>query len=305
MKLKNRQDDASAPELNEWLKMYDWFAELRDDDPAGPADHGIAEPADDSAPRPETVATPAASWPAAVAEASAGTEASARAATLEITPPHAAPGATRREASTPRATIGDQLRRPVGVVRDGFLYLAPRRSGGARRSRHSRPRDLGRLAHRCPRPTGLPQMPADQPRLPGHLPGYPVGPGQRHHLGRPDDRRHALPPRRPQPWLAGGRGNPGRAGCGHLPPPGTLGGTGNTQASTTPASQPPRSARTRHRHPTAPPPRSSHRPAGSRGSLGGNVIIPRKPVTKRASRISSCGMPPVPRVSDVWPQFFS
>ena len=65
MKLKNRQDDASAPELNEWLKMYDWFAELRDDDPAGPADHGLAEPADDSAPRPETVATPAASWPAA------------------------------------------------------------------------------------------------------------------------------------------------------------------------------------------------------------------------------------------------
>jgi hypothetical protein len=113
MKLKNRQDDASAPELNEWLKMYDWFAELRDDDPAGPADHGLAEPADDSAPRPETAATPTASWPVAVAEASAGTEAGVRAAALEITPPQAAPGATRREASTPRATIGDQLRRPV------------------------------------------------------------------------------------------------------------------------------------------------------------------------------------------------
>lgn len=113
MKLKNRQDDASAPELNEWLKMYDWFAELRDDDPAEPVDHGLAEPADDSGTRPETTATPPASWPTAVAEASAGTEASARAATLEIAPPYAAPVATRHEVSPPRAAIGDQLRRPV------------------------------------------------------------------------------------------------------------------------------------------------------------------------------------------------
>jgi hypothetical protein len=115
MKLKNRQDDASAPELNEWLKMYDWFAELRDDDPAGPADHGLAEPADDSGPRPETAAAtaPPASWPTVVAEAGTGTEASAGAATLEITPSHAAPVAARREASPLRAAIGDQLRRPV------------------------------------------------------------------------------------------------------------------------------------------------------------------------------------------------
>jgi hypothetical protein len=119
MKLKNRQDDASAP-LNEWLKMYDWFAELRDDDPAEPTDHGLAEPADEGDPRPETPSTttaPPASWPAAVAEASAGTETSARADTLEITPPptppHGAVGATRREDSPLRATIGDQLRRPV------------------------------------------------------------------------------------------------------------------------------------------------------------------------------------------------
>src|ERR1700729_3369944 len=61
MKLKNRQDDASALE---WLRTYDWFAELRDD-PAEPADHGLAEPADDSGPRPETTAAPSASWPAA------------------------------------------------------------------------------------------------------------------------------------------------------------------------------------------------------------------------------------------------
>ena len=37
MKLKNRRDDASAPETDEWAKMNDWFAELRDDRPAGPA----------------------------------------------------------------------------------------------------------------------------------------------------------------------------------------------------------------------------------------------------------------------------
>jgi hypothetical protein len=105
MKLKNRRDGASALELNEWLKMYDWFAGLRDDDPAGPARAG--------GPRPEATATPPASWPTAVAGASAGTEASARADTLEITPPHGPLGATRREASPPRAAIGDQLRRPV------------------------------------------------------------------------------------------------------------------------------------------------------------------------------------------------
>ena len=108
MKLKNRQDDASALE---WLRTYDWFAELRDDDPAGPADHGLAEPADDHGPRPETAAAPPASWPAAFAEVSA------RADTPEITPPptppHRALGATRREPSLLRATIGDQLRRPV------------------------------------------------------------------------------------------------------------------------------------------------------------------------------------------------
>ena len=31
MKLKNRRDDASTPETDEWAKMNDWFAELRDD----------------------------------------------------------------------------------------------------------------------------------------------------------------------------------------------------------------------------------------------------------------------------------
>jgi hypothetical protein len=107
MKLKNRQDDASALE---WLRTYDWFAELRND-AAEPADHGLAEPADDSGPRPETPAAPPASWPAAFAEVSAHAD------TPEImpppSPPHRALGATRREPSLLRATIGDQLRRPV------------------------------------------------------------------------------------------------------------------------------------------------------------------------------------------------
>src|SRR5579862_6167815 len=99
MKLKNRQDDASTLE---WLRTYDWFAELRDD-PAEPADHGLAEPADDSGPWPESTAAPSASWPAAFAEVSA------RADTPEITPPptpaHRALGATRREPSLLRAMI--------------------------------------------------------------------------------------------------------------------------------------------------------------------------------------------------------
>ena len=43
MKLKNRRDDANAPETDEWAKMNDWFAELRDDRPAGPARHGLAD----------------------------------------------------------------------------------------------------------------------------------------------------------------------------------------------------------------------------------------------------------------------
>ena len=47
MKLKNRRDDASTPETDEWAKMNDWFAELRDDRPPGSARHGLAEPARD------------------------------------------------------------------------------------------------------------------------------------------------------------------------------------------------------------------------------------------------------------------
>ena len=268
MKLKNRQDDASTLE---WLRTYDWFAELRDDDPAGPADHGLAEPADDQRP-------PAGDRRRAACQLARRIRRGQRPrryARNHAAPQPATPGARGHAARAQPAAGHD--RRPAAaagrVVRDGFLYRAPRRSGGARRSRHPRPRDLSGLARRCPRPPGLPPMPADQHRLPGLPPGCPVGPGQRHHLGRPDDRRHALPPRRQQPALAGGRGDPGRPGRGHLQPSRTQGGTGNTQASTTHASQPPRSARTRHRHPTAPP-RNSHRPAGQRENPGGNVIIP-------------------------------
>ena len=171
MKLKNRQDDASAPELNEWLKMYDWFAELRDDDPAGPADHGLAEPADDSAPRPRDRRPrrlPAGLPP--VAGASAGTEASARAATLEITPPPAAPGATRREASAPRATIGDQLRRPVAWCEMGSCIW-----------HHADPAALGEadVAPARSRPAGASMPSADWPAPDASRPAPASGPPAR------------------------------------------------------------------------------------------------------------------------------
>ena len=108
MKLKNRQDDASTLE---WLRTYDWFAELRDDAPPDRPTTASPDRPMISGPRPETAAAPPASWPAAFAEVSAHAD------TPEITPPpsppHRALGATRREPSLLRATIGDQLRRPV------------------------------------------------------------------------------------------------------------------------------------------------------------------------------------------------
>ena len=64
MKLKNRRDDTSASETDEWPAMNDWFAKLRDDRPAGPARQGLAEPARDNGPRPETAAAPPARPPA-------------------------------------------------------------------------------------------------------------------------------------------------------------------------------------------------------------------------------------------------
>jgi hypothetical protein len=116
MKLKNRRDDASAPETDEWAKMNDWFAELRDDRPPGPAHHGLAEPARDGLAddglaepardglaepardggrRPGTAAAPPAGQPAPGAGVSARTEVISRAEKPE------------------RAPIGDQLRLPA------------------------------------------------------------------------------------------------------------------------------------------------------------------------------------------------
>ena len=80
---------------------YDWFADLPGRRPRQLADDGTAE-----------TAAPPASWPAAVAEASA--EVSARRCS-EIPPPSTPPPGARgpRAPTSPlRATIGDQLQRP-------------------------------------------------------------------------------------------------------------------------------------------------------------------------------------------------
>jgi hypothetical protein len=95
MKLKNRRDDASALETDEWAKIDHWFAELRDDRPAEPARHGLAEPARTGGSRPEAAAAPPASRPAPGAGVSARAEVISRAEKPQ------------------RAAIGDQLRLPA------------------------------------------------------------------------------------------------------------------------------------------------------------------------------------------------
>ena len=112
MKLKNRRDDASAPGTDEWAKMNDWFAELRDDPPGpaepardGLADDGPAEPARHSPAEPArhggrhrgpaTDVAPPAGEPAPDAGVSAGA------------------GVISRVEKPQRATIGDQLRLPA------------------------------------------------------------------------------------------------------------------------------------------------------------------------------------------------
>lgn len=125
MKLKNRRDDPNAPETDEWAKMNDWFAELRDDRPAGldhhdlaqpardgladdglaeparhglvePAHHDLAEPSRDGGPLPGTAAAPP---PAGRPTPEAGV--SARAEVIS------------RAEKPQRAAIGDQLRLPA------------------------------------------------------------------------------------------------------------------------------------------------------------------------------------------------
>ncbi len=95
MKLKNRRDEASALDTDEWTRMNDWFAELRDrdDEPAALARHDLAEPARDGRLRPGTAAAaPPARRPAA------GAGVSVRAKVVS------------RVEMRQRAAIGDQLR---------------------------------------------------------------------------------------------------------------------------------------------------------------------------------------------------
>jgi hypothetical protein len=89
MKIKIRPDDAGVLEVNDWLEMNDWIAELRDDGQAGTPDEGHAESAGDGGPKPET---------AAAAPQNGLTGGAAISACLEI---------------TERAAIGDKLRMPI------------------------------------------------------------------------------------------------------------------------------------------------------------------------------------------------
>jgi hypothetical protein len=138
MKIKIWPDDASMLEMNGWLEMNDWIAELRDDADAEPAGDGGAGPAGDgragpaahggAGPAGNGRAWPAAdgragpagngrAWPAADGRARPagsrvarhGTAADALPATrletsLEISP---------RVEITERAAIGDRLRIPI------------------------------------------------------------------------------------------------------------------------------------------------------------------------------------------------
>ena len=129
MKIKIWPDDASLLEMNGWLEMNDWIAELRDDGDAAPAGDGGAGPAGDGAglagdggagpaadgragPAGNGLAGPAAdghAGPAGSRVARHGTAADALPATrletrLEISP---------RVEITERAAIGDRLRIPI------------------------------------------------------------------------------------------------------------------------------------------------------------------------------------------------
>ena len=117
MKLKNRRDDANAPETDEWAKMNDWFAELRDDRPARPARHGLAEPSCDG------LADDGLAEPAHHGLAEPARDGGRRAGTATAAPPACLPAlgagvSARAEvislAEKPqRAPIGDQLRLPA------------------------------------------------------------------------------------------------------------------------------------------------------------------------------------------------
>ena len=97
MKTKTWPDDAGVPEIDDWLRMNDWLAELRhegqaelrEEGPAEPSEDDRAEPASHGDPRPEAVAAAPVNGPTARAETTAHT------------------------VVTMRAVIGDQLRMPT------------------------------------------------------------------------------------------------------------------------------------------------------------------------------------------------
>jgi len=139
MKLKNRRDDASAPGTDEWAKMNDWFAELRDDPPGpaepardGLADDGPAEPARHSP------AEPARHSPAEPAR-HGGRH---RGPATDVAPPAGRPApdagvsarveVVSRVEKPQRAPIGDQLRRPAAWCEMGSCI-----------ERHADPEALG------------------------------------------------------------------------------------------------------------------------------------------------------------------
>ncbi len=124
MKIKIRRDDASAPGVDDWLAMNDWFAELREDAPArsagddgGPGpEPGIGpEPGPGPGPEPGPGAGPGRGPRAAVAPPRHRLMASAEAGTRAAAAgPRARTAAARARArTTGRAAIGDQLRIPI------------------------------------------------------------------------------------------------------------------------------------------------------------------------------------------------
>jgi hypothetical protein len=131
MKLKNRRDDASAPDTDEWATMNDWFAELRDDRPAGPARHGLAEPSRDGLAEPSGHGL---AEPARHGLAEPSRDGGRRPGTA-VAPPacRPAPGGVISRAEKPqRAPIGDQLRLPAAWC-----------EMGACNGRHADPAALG------------------------------------------------------------------------------------------------------------------------------------------------------------------
>jgi len=108
MKIKTSPDNAGMPEINDWLQMNDWLAELRDEDHAEPPGDHRAEPAGNGDPRPEAVTVAPVNRPTTRAETTAHAE------------------------ITVRAVIGDQLRMPIVWCELGTCI-----------SRHTHPAALG------------------------------------------------------------------------------------------------------------------------------------------------------------------